>query len=112
MKSYGGNVLAIILFPTLFILGVLKLNSDPANFTFVVWYWIAGFIAVLGAAAALAYLYRERCIRCPQCSRRLRPRKELNVFGTPAGSTLYVYDCHDCQITWNSGYVEEKFYGD
>jgi hypothetical protein len=63
--------------------------------------------AVTAIALAVVYWLRmNRLVRCPQCSRRLKPRKCDELYRVK-GSKRFLYDCHSCKITWDSQFVDE-----
>jgi len=64
------------------------------------WYMLLPF-----AMGGLLMLHMHRFVRCPRCARRLRVRK-VREHGR-ADSWRYLYDCPDCQITWDSQYVQD-----
>jgi hypothetical protein len=57
------------------------------------------------AMGGLMMLYMHRFVHCPRCARRLRVRK-VREHGR-GDSWRYLYDCPDCQITWDSQYVQD-----
>ena len=92
------------------------------------WYGVGAAVAILGAMSfafwraeslwwylplpvaililGFGWLRMYRLVRCPRCSKRLKPRMVDELY-RPAGSKRFLYDCHACQITWDSQYVEE-----
>jgi hypothetical protein len=92
------------------------------------WYGLVTAVAILGAMsfavwradafwwylplpvaifiAGFGWLRMYHFVRCPRCSQHLKPRKVEEIF-RPAGTKRFLYDCHACQITWDSQCVEE-----
>ena len=69
-----------------------------------IWWYLPLLVAI--TIAGFAWLRLHQFVSCPRCSKRLKPRKIVEHY-RPAGSRRFLYDCHHCQITWDSQYVEE-----
>jgi hypothetical protein len=64
------------------------------------WYLVTPISVI---AALLLHLHYF--VRCPRCSRRLRPRIVKERWRS--GYRRYFYDCPACRVTWDSHYVEQ-----
>jgi len=88
------------------LLGVVMLAA--MTFAFLransVWWYLPLALAIF--IAGLQWVRIEWFVRCPHCSRRLRPRK-IDELYRPKGTRRFLYDCPHCQITWDPHYVEE-----
>jgi hypothetical protein len=69
-----------------------------------VWWYLPLALAIIIGVIRWARL--EWLVRCPRCSRKLRPRKVDELY-RPKGTRRFLYDCPDCQVTWDPHYIEE-----
>jgi len=74
-------------------------------FGLIIWRDSSWYAVIPFAVGGLLMLHLHRFVRCPGCSRRLRARlvKERYM----PNSWRFLYDCPECQITWDSQYVQD-----
>lgn len=75
-----------------------------ATFGLIIWRDSSWYGVVPFAVGALLMLHMHLFVPCPHCSRRLRARLVKEHYRPD--SWRYLYDCSECQITWDSQYVQ------
>ena len=75
------------------------------TFALVIWRDSSWYAIIPFAVGGILMLHMHRFVRCPHCARRLRARVVKERYRPDAWR--YLYDCPDCQITWDSQYVQD-----
>ena len=80
-------------------------TTGVATLGLLVWRDSSCYAAIPFAVGGLLMFHMHYLVRCPRCSRRIRARvaKERGR----GDSWRYLYDCPECQVTWDSQYVQD-----
>lgn len=79
--------------------------ASLAAFGLIIWRDSSWYLVIPLTVIIVFLLHMHYFVRCPRCSRRLRPRVVPERWRP--GFRHYLYDCPDCQVTWDSRYVEQ-----
>src|SRR5580693_8738667 len=80
---------------------VLGAMGDFAGWPIPGWIWVIPFVIGGCLMSHLSWF-----VRCPNCSKRLKARLVEDL--SRPGGDRYFYDCPDCRITWDSGFVQDR----